>query len=159
MTATNRWGFNADEVVTRSRDGHNVVVVGIFVNNEVKLEPLTFTRRDGVIIEYPLGMVKSDGASTPPPLWPLLPPFGVYWMAAIGHDGLYQGTAVIIINGIRSEMMASKPFCDDTFKEMMEFLGTDEDTAFKMYQGVHLMGWHSFNEDRAIQEAGAQNPQ
>ena len=90
----------------------------------------------------------SDGASTPRPMWNVLPPFGPYWKAAYGHDCLYRGKAVIIINGERTDIKPTKDFCDETFLEMMECSDVDLEARTTIYEGVHLLGWKAFREDR-----------
>ena len=103
--------------------------------NFTLLEPVYFTRPSGEIINIPAGS-QSDGASVPRPMWVTLPPFGTYWRAAFIHDYLYRCTE------------RSKKDCDAVFKEAMEELGVSELDRVALYEGVHLLGWHAFNEDR-----------
>ena len=133
----NEAGTPIKGLTVHTEDGHNCQLRELF----------RYVRKDGIVLEFPVSMW-SDGASTPQPMWNVLPPFGRYWLAAFGHDGLYRGTAIIIINGVRSDLMASKPFCDESFMEMMEFLQVVPSEHDPLYEGVHLLGWHAFNEDR-----------
>lgn len=45
----------------------------------------------GKLYRIPVG-AKSDGCSSPPFAWPLIPPFGDHWPASNGHDADYQNT-------------------------------------------------------------------
>ena len=123
--------FSVDKLTVKTSDGRNVTLVTEF----------TYTRKDGCIITIPAGST-SDGASTPPALWPTLPPFGAYWMAAFLHDYLYRCSGV------------DKAFCDETFLEAMECLGVEDPDRTVLYEGVHLLGWAAFREDREAQCSG-----
>ena len=123
--------FSTDSLTVRTSDGRRVVII----------EGYTVTRKDGTVVEFPTGMT-SDGASTPRALWLDLPPFGIYWMAAVSHDGMYRGVGTV--NG----QPVTKEFADDTFNEIMEFLGVPEIDRIRLYEGVHLFGGSSFEEDR-----------
>ncbi len=118
-------GFSVSEIECKTSDGRNIVVT----------VPFTYTRRDGGTIVVPVGTM-SDGASTPAALWPTLPPFGAYWLAAVLHDYLYRYSNF------------DKAYCDETLLEAMEVLGVSEIVAHTIYEGVHLGGWMAFNEDR-----------
>lgn len=117
--------FSTDTLKVETADGLNMVL----------LESFTYTRSDGKTITVPVGTT-SDGASTPNIIWPTFPPFGLYWKAAFLHDYLYRDTG------------EEKEFCDDTFLEAMESLGVSGIVAHTMYEGVSLLGWHAFSEDR-----------
>lgn len=101
------------------------------------LAPLVYVAKSGDVITVPAG-VTTDGASTPPVLWPTIPPFGKYWLAAVMHDWLYR--------------FSDKPKdeCDSLFLEAMESCGVDDVTAHTIYEGVHLFGWKAFREDREL---------
>lgn len=79
-------------------------------------------------ISVPAGFV-TDFASTPPPIWWLIPPWGKYGKAAIVHDYLYQ-------TGQRTRLEA-----DDIFKEAMTVLGVARWRIEVMYRAVRLFGW------------------
>jgi len=117
--------FSTDKLKVETADGRNMTL----------LEAFTFTRKDGCVITVPAGST-SDGASTPAAMWPTLPPFGTYWKAAVLHDYLYRDSGV------------PKNFCDETFQQAMEALGVSEFEEQTLYQGVHLLGGESFEEDR-----------
>jgi hypothetical protein len=109
----------------RTRDGRNVAL----------LESLEYLTDGGERIVVPAGF-ESDGASTPQTIWNLFPPFGPYWLAAILHDWLYRRT------------QRPKAECDSLLKEAMRSLGVDLVTRDTIYEGVHLCGQSSFDEDR-----------
>jgi hypothetical protein len=117
--------FSIEKLKVETADGQNMTL----------LEAFTYTRKDGCVITVPKGST-SDGASTPPPMWGSLPPFGTYWKAAFLHDYLYRSSG------------APKEFCDQTFLEAMETLGVDEVTRQMLYRGVAVFGWRAFKEDQ-----------
>ncbi len=125
-------GFSRTDFAVRTSDGRNMVL----------LEEITYTARDGRVITIPAGSA-SDGASTPPALWPTLPPFGRYWPAAFLHDYLYRCSDL------------PKALCDDLLLEAMQSLGVEALEARVIYEGVHYGGASSFAEDRAAQAKSA----
>lgn len=127
-------GFSTEELVVRTRDGLNCILV----------EPFSFTRPSGEVITVQPGAA-SDGASSPRVLWPELPPFGTYWPAAFLHDELYRRSTY------------PKDTCDTIFKEALESLGVTKFDEFQLYEGVHLFGGGAFEEDRAEATAPARN--
>ena len=112
-------------LLTRSSDGQHVEFA----------EPLHYQTNAGTIITAPAG-TKSDGASTPPIMWTLLPPFGKYWLAALLHDYLYRCTYL------------PQGYCDGILLEAMQSLGVPEDICTEIYDGVRLGGWKSIAKDR-----------
>lgn len=120
--------FSVDALSTKSRDGHNFKLI----------EEFSFTCKDGTVIIVPVG-AESDGASTPRIVWDIIPPFGLYWMAAFLHDYLYRYTKY------------TKEFCDGVLLEAMECLGVDEETREIIYDAVKDFGHEAFNNDRKIQ--------
>jgi hypothetical protein len=119
--------FSTDTLKVSTADGRNFVL----------LESFTYTTKAGEVITVPVGTT-SDGASTPPEIWPTIPPFGKYWKAAFLHDYLYRFTQV------------SKMDCDNLFKEAMRSLGVSAIEADAIYEGVNLFGQISFDQDRAL---------
>lgn len=118
-----------DGLLNRTMDGRNIVVE----------EPLIFQRPHevgGEIITVPIG-AQTDGASIPREAWDLLPPFGLYWMAAVVHDYLYRCT-----KRTRFE-------CDLVLLEAMRALRVPELTARTIYNAVDQFGQRAFDEDRA----------
>lgn len=115
-------------------DGHNCTVVN----------PITYIAADGRTFIIPRGSV-TDGCSTPPELWPFIPPFGTYWLAAVLHDAGYRNT---LLNGDGTIANLSQDDCDSLFKEAMLSLGTEASTAEKIYLGVHECGWIAYQKDR-----------
>lgn len=94
--------------------------------NFVLLKDYVYERRDGCIIPLPTGS-ESDGASTPPFLWPTLPPFGLYFKAAYLHDICYRTGK-------------PKDFADETLLDAMDFLNVPEIEAKVIYEGVRIGG-------------------
>jgi hypothetical protein len=116
-------------LLVRTADGHNFTLC----------EELYFTRPKevgGETITVPIGAT-TDGASIPREAWDLLPPFGLYWMAAVVHDYLYRCT-----KRTRFE-------CDLVLLEAMRALGVPELTARTIYNAVDQFGQAAFSEDRA----------
>jgi len=66
--------------------------------NFVLLADVFYVAGDGTRYCLPAGAT-SDGASTPPEVWPLVPPFGKYWPAAYLHDAAYRNT-LLMWNGL-----------------------------------------------------------
>ena len=126
------YGFSDSELLVSTADGLHFTLKRAF----------TYRRKDGELITVPLETT-SDGASTPRFLWRVFPPFGKYWKGAFLHDYLYR------------DSKRPKEFCDETFLEAMEFLNVEDVEAHTMYEGVHLLGWHSFQEDREEQNKEA----
>ncbi|HZV33857.1 MAG TPA: DUF1353 domain-containing protein, partial [Verrucomicrobiae bacterium] len=112
-----------------SKDGRNFVL----------LESFTFVTKAGETITVPAGS-ESDGASTPKPIWNVLPPFGTYWPAAYLHDYLYRYT------------QRPKSECDSLLNEAMESLGVIEDERIAIYEGVNFGGQLAFDHDRSQQQ-------
>lgn len=123
-------GFAQPYLDVRSSDGRNFIL----------LADNTFTAESGEVIELPKG-AGSDGASTPPFIWAIIPPFGLYWMAAYLHDYLYRYT------------QQAKDFCDRMFLEAMKALGVPELERLTMYEAVKEAGESAFSADRKAQAA------
>ena len=83
-------------------------------------------------ITVPAGFV-TDFASTPPPIWMIIPPWGKYGKAAVIHDYLYQ------------RHQRTRKQVDDIFREAMVVLGVDPARVFLMYWAVRLFGWPAWN--------------
>lgn len=115
-------GFSVKDLHVEESDGKDVTL----------LEPFTYTTLEGEVITVPVGTT-SDGASTPAILWPVLPPFGTYWMAAFLHDYLYRCS-----NFPRSK-------CDGIFREAMGRLGVGWFRRNVIWLGVRVGGWLPYN--------------
>lgn len=125
--------------LVRTNDGRNFVLQ----------EPVIVQRDDGARFRVPVG-ASSDGASTPCELWPTLPPFGKYWLAAVVHDAAYRGT--LERQTVKDEWlpaMLPKLECDGLFLDCMIALGVNELERETLYEGVSRFGWKAFNADRA----------
>jgi len=88
-------------------------------------------------ITVPVGFV-TDFASSPPPVWFIIPPWGKYGKAAIIHDYLYQ------------TKQRSRKEADLIFREAMTVLGVAKWRVFLMYYGVRIFGflaWHEGKKD------------
>lgn len=83
-------------------------------------------------ITVPTGFV-TDFASTPPPIWWLIPPWGKYGKAAVVHDYLY-----LVKTRTRKE-------ADGIFREAMVVLGVPEWQVFVIYWAVRLFGWPAWH--------------
>lgn len=118
-------GFSVEKLRVETSDGHNFTL----------LDGFTYTTKSGEVISVPAGTT-SDGASTPKAMWNIIPPFGPYWKAAFLHDFLYRYT------------QKSKEYCDNIIDEAMDSLGVNDIEADTIYEGVHLLGWSSFEGDR-----------
>ncbi len=101
-------------------------------------EPFRYlVNRSGMraIITVPAGF-RTDFASIPRMLWPILPPHGKYSRAAVVHDYLYS---------IRGKASRALPYtraeCDEIFLIAMAELGVSWATRWVMYLGVRLGGW------------------
>lgn len=119
-------GFAADSFRVSSADGRNFTL----------LDAVAFTAASGEIITIPAG-AQSDGASTPPEVWPLIPPFGKYWRAAYLHDFLYRYTT------------RPKAECDRLLLEAMASLGVGEVERYTIFEAVNRFGQAAFDGDRA----------
>lgn len=121
-------GFYPPKFKCESEDGHHFVL----------LEDVVFVRRDGSEVRIPAGS-ETDGLSTPQAGWDLLPPFGKSWRAGVLHDWAYRYSD------------KPKDWCDDLLLEAMQVLGVPNIERVTIYEGVHLGGWKSFEEDRKNQ--------
>jgi len=109
------------------------------------LKPIVYQARDGRVFVVPRG-ASTDGASTPALIASLLPPTGLYWLAAILHDSAYQNTLETNLGG---KANLSKDECDSLLKEAMELSGVDPTTVEVIYEGVRLGGAPAFRADRS----------
>jgi len=114
------------------------------------VEPITYIAKDGRVFVIPRGAT-TDGASTPPEIWPFLPPFGSYWLPSALHDCAYQNTLLLVNPQGTGQNKAAltKDDSDLLYKEAMESCGVDANTIEKIYFGVHDFAWRAFNEDRS----------
>lgn len=128
-------GFQSDDFTVSTSDGRNFVL----------LNSVVFIAKDGTKWTIPAGAT-SDGASTPRFTWDVLPPFGVYWRAAVLHDAAYRGT---LLDAEGGEANLPKDKCDDLLMEAMELCGVSEADRWVIYRGVKDAGGAAFAEDRA----------
>lgn len=132
-----------NDILVRTRDGLNFVLQ----------EPLEVVRDDGARFRVPADST-TDGASTPNELWPVLPPFGDYWLAAVIHDSAYRGTLERQLeSGEWTKALLNKEQSDDLFMDVMSALGVAQRTKETLYEGVHLLGYKAFRGDRTGQAA------
>lgn len=85
----------------------------------------------GVVLTVPAGEVVNL-ASTPRPLWFIVPPFGRYSRAAVVHDFLYRSKGF------------SRAIADAIFLEAMKDLGVKRWKRWAMYLAVRCFGWVAF---------------
>ena len=123
---------------TDSLDGRNFVLV----------RDLYYYAADGTLFLMPIGAT-SDGASTPPEVWPLIPPFGKYWAAAVLHDGAYRDTLLRSSGTGFVRASLPKADCDALLAEAMEVLGVGLVERQIICDAVVLGGTSSFDADRA----------
>ena len=130
--------FKQTDLTVKTSDGRNCVL----------LEPLVyFSPQFGQTFRAPVG-AKTDGASTPPALWTTLPPFGVYWLAAVIHDAAYQDTLQVFTGTDWTRARLTKDQADNLLKEAMDSLGVSERESIVIYEGVHFGGADAFRDDR-----------
>ena len=115
--------------------------------NFVLLADVYYTSAEGTRYCLPAGAT-SDGASTPPELWPLIPPFGLYWPAAYLHDTAYRDTLLVWNGTAWVKAALPKDRCDSLLRQAMGALGVGELEREAIFEGVVLAGASSFNEDR-----------
>ncbi len=120
-------GFVEKDVVTRSSDGRN----------EVLVEPLHYETEDSpkMLITVPAG-ADTDGASVPRIFWRVIPPTGNYWMAAVLHDYMYRTNMFV------------KSKCDSLFLEAMKSLGVGRVKRETIYLAVKYFGFMAYNQAR-----------
>lgn len=139
-SAFNMLGFQSKIANVMTQDGRHCTIV----------EPIAYIAKDGRVFVIPRGAT-TDGTSTPPEIWPFLPPFGEYWLAAVLHDCGYQNSLLIVNEQGTGQDKAglSRDDCDLLFKEAMESLSVEQDTVDKIYWGVSVGGWKAFTNDRS----------
>lgn len=136
-------GFDRTNIRVDTSDGRNITHVSGF----------SYTNKDGEVIEVP-PLSTGDGASSPPATWPIIPPFGWYWICALLHDHAYRN------------LKKPKAWCDAMLLESMLWLieQMPSDTiehrlkkearrveATLIYDGVVFGGKASFDGDRKNQ--------
>lgn len=113
----------------------HAVVITSNGRDVVLISPLAYLTNAGELIVVSVQST-SDGASTPPFIWSIIPPFGKHWLGAVVHDWLYRCTT------------KSKEYCDNIFYEAMISMGVSSLEAKTIYEAVKLAGGHAFADDR-----------
>ena len=126
-------GFNDLPFKVSTSDGRNFVL----------LEPVTFLGAMRTFI-IPAGAT-SDGASTPPEVWPVMPPFGKYWPAAFLHDSAYRGS---LLSEDGTPAMLLRPECDGLIMEAMTSIGVPTIERDVIYEALMEFGQAAFDADR-----------
>jgi hypothetical protein len=127
-----------NDVLLRTRDGRNCEIA----------ERIVLMTGTGEVYSVPPGAL-TDGPSTPPIVWQRLPPFGIYWLAAVVHDAAYRNTLERqTVDGLWLPANLNKDQCDTLFLDCMTALGVPQGIKEELYEGVHLFGWRSFRDDR-----------
>lgn len=111
------------------------------------------------VVRFPDGTVKkfrvpldadSDLTSEPQLLWSLgMAPFGPEAPASVVHDSGYRGTLEVERGGQWVKANLCKDDCDDIYNALMFSLGVEDSRRLAIYEGVHLGGLKSFQQDRA----------
>lgn len=103
------------------------------------LEPLhyeaTFKGSNRLIV-VPEGF-KTDGATIPSILWPILPATGKYMRAAVIHDYLYS----CLRNGTPHEEAPTRKEADFEFRVALKACDVNVFTRWVMWLGVRAFGW------------------
>lgn len=107
------------------------------------LDLITYICKNGERIEIPIGTL-TDGASIPQEFWNILPPFGVYWLACVLHDFLYNSHP----KPAEMDDESYRRWCDTTLLEAMESLNVPFIIRITIYEGVRYGGQHAYTEDR-----------
>lgn len=79
---------------------------------------------------------KTDFASIPRLLWPIIPPYGLHSLAAVIHDYLYRIRGVL-----PGGRMLSWWQCNRIFRDIMKARGVRWSRRWVMWLGVTLGGW------------------
>ena len=77
---------------------------------------------------------RTDFASVPRPIWPLIPRTGRYTKAAVVHDWLY------------AVQLTTRKDADGIFRRIARELGANRVRRWALYRGVRLGGWHRWNK-------------
>lgn len=141
-------GFIKPLVVTPLPDGKYWVT-------DRDLEYCVGTPNSSTRILVPSGF-KTDFASVPRLLWPILPPIGKYTAAAVLHDWLYQHPQVFWVSQTESwhALDLNRQGCDAVFDEAMEVLEVSDWARRLMYRGVRLGGWMPWRKYRKEDQRG-----
>ena len=123
--------------------------------NFTLLADVIYVGADATRYCLPAGAI-SDGASTPREVWPLIPPFGLYWPAAYLHDASYRNTLRVWDGSAWVAAALPKAKCDALLLEAMEALGVGVVERETIYEGVAIGGSPAFNRDRAENAAADQ---
>ena len=114
------------------------------------LTRVQYRAADGTLYETLPG-TETDGLSTPPPIWPLIPPMGKLYRGGLIHDAGYKRTLLIVRDdGTRSVANLTKLQCDALLREMVLVLGASEEEANTIYAGVHYGGWSPWVDDLSL---------
>ena len=132
------YGFKSNLFAVTTEDGRNFVL----------FNDADYVAKDGRLFRIPVGAT-SDGASTPQPIWNLIPPFGKYWKAAVLHDAAYRN--ILLVWDGSAWQTACLPFeaSNELIYEAMQSLGVDQLEAVAIYEAVALAGRPAFDADRA----------
>ncbi len=104
------------------------------------LEPLHITVL-GAKFTIPAGF-QTDFASVPKMFWSIIPPMGLYTIAAIAHDFLYW------------DKTYARKFADKVFKALMEFYKVAKIKIIVMYAAVRIGGGRSYKKRKSAKLTG-----
>lgn len=132
------FGFKQTCLTVSTGDGRNCTL----------LEPLTFVRKDGSMIRIRAGAT-TDGASTPPELWVVEPPFGKRWFSYIIHDGAYRNTLELLrADHTWIPITLNEEQANELLRECMESQGSTFEEREAFFLALNEFGEKAFEEDR-----------
>ena len=135
------WGFQNLPAVISTTDGRNGIL----------LQPLEYLAKDGTRYRAAAG-TRTDGMSTPPEVWAIIPPFGpTTWAPAVLHDSAYRVTLEICLDpGGWHRTALPRDACDLFILEAMESLGGDPLLRTVIYEALKQFGQAAFDSDRNL---------
>lgn len=97
----------------------------------------------------------TDGASVPRLLWPLVPPTGRHFAAAILHDDLYRRNCRHMVQRFTNEAWVEinppimplenpRKFADELFRDVMAYFQVPAWKRGAMYRAVRWFGWKAY---------------
>lgn len=113
-------------------------------------EPLVYQCKDGRLIRG-RGKSTTDGISTPPIIWNIIPPTGPYFCSGVLHDSGYRGTCEIFDAELQKWLPyeADENTFDLIILEALESQGCNWIERETIYKALCFAGSRAFTEDRA----------
>lgn len=133
-------GFSNDALIVQTRDGLD----------DILLEPLGFTAKDGRCYRAPIGST-TDGLSTPK-IVRIIPGYdatGDDWWSGVLHDSGYRNfLEVFIADGTWIKSNPTRKQCDDLILDAMTSQGVGWFRRHTIYYALRLFGRFAFAGDR-----------